>query len=918
MLSIAGLAAAGLSWATWPASASADVSGEVNVLVRVTGGSLPVTGGDWQTALWAGMLVLAGVVLFSLRRKRPAAMALGLGGLMAVGVLAGALSSAAAAPPDPDVTITIDRDSGLTGSAQLSLDVSALDSKVYRVDAAIEARRGIAFSFAGVELGQTPVQVGEADSQSATGVVPGTLAASIPAALSAGEYRVKLTYTGIDERILIDQVSAVFPDRAYDGSTAATPQPGSVVVAGIVPGDDVTLQGLRFAADSKDAGTRQVTASANSLGGADSWRYRLATTIWTGQSLTISPKPLTFTGSLTASKLAGVGDPVELAGSSLRVENANAFTGLVPGEGFSLGVSGELSVNFGTEQEVVEPEPVSATGGVFTLADPAGGASAANYSLSTPSLLGEVVQPIELEVTVSASGQRIGISHYWTNSYTVDWGDNSLVEWLQGDPNEAAEHSYSAPGTYTVTLTSELSQVQRWTWLSGDAEFETLVRSSDTTAANVAVSAFPKLRAFQPEAGVAEDNFFYRFNGDGALASLPAGSFDTSEITQTGVYFFNGFNATGALTSLPAGSFDISNITEAGDFFFAEFCGEGELTSLPAGSFDFSGITQVPDYFFYGFNTHGTALTSLPAGSFDTSKITEVGDYFFNSFNHMGSLPALPAGSFDTSNITEVGSDFFDSFNDTGQLINLPTGSFDISSVVTEGGDFFRGFNYMGKIVELPAGSFHLSRMESTSTNFFTAFDYLGALQTLPAGSFNTERIEDAGTFFFAEFNYQGALTELPAGSFRLDGVVVAGQDFFDAFNYQGALTTLPAGSFNTSHITEVGAACFEDFNNEGSLTALPENSFDTSGLRLVREGFFANFNLNGDITYLPASFKWPADPNPVFQGAFMHSFDSPNATLNVSAAELVSGVKTPTDMRYTFSSNQPDWDKLSVYWRAQ
>jgi len=38
--------------------------------------------------------------------------------------------------------------------------------------------------------------------------------------------------------------------------------------------------------------------------------------------------------------------------------------------------------------------------------------------------------------------------------------------------------------------------------------------------------------------------------------------------TSAGDFFFLGFNRGGALTSLPAGSFDTSNITTVGDSFF--------------------------------------------------------------------------------------------------------------------------------------------------------------------------------------------------------------------------------------------------------------------------------------------------------------------------------------------------------------
>ena len=81
---------------------------------------------------------------------------------------------------------------------------------------------------------------------------------------------------------------------------------------------------------------------------------------------------------------------------------------------------------------------------------------------------------------------------------------------------------------------------------------------------------------------------------------------------------------------------DTAGTTAKGDFFYS-FNHAGSLTSLPAGSFDASNITTVGNNFFANLNLNG-ALTSLPAGSFNTSNITSVGNYFFDNFNYNGKL----------------------------------------------------------------------------------------------------------------------------------------------------------------------------------------------------------------------------------------------------------------------------------------
>jgi len=51
--------------------------------------------------------------------------------------------------------------------------------------------------------------------------------------------------------------------------------------------------------------------------------------------------------------------------------------------------------------------------------------------------------------------------------------------------------------------------------------------------------------------------------------------------TQVGDNFFRAFNHEGALTSVPEGSFDLSSVTTVGTGFFEDFNRDGRLTHLP-------------------------------------------------------------------------------------------------------------------------------------------------------------------------------------------------------------------------------------------------------------------------------------------------------------------------------------------------
>ena len=324
---------------------------------------------------------------------------------------------------------------------------------------------------------------------------------------------------------------------------------------------------------------------------------------------------------------------------------------------------------------------------------------------------------IILQATATESGQTLRINKYFTNDYTVDRWDG-----ITGDLTSNTTHTYSATWTYNITLS--LSWTDRWTFTNNYDDNKSLVPMSWTTVTWVQIVYMPTLAEwFWNSADAPWDYFFYFFNADWALTSLPEWSFDTSNITTAWDYFFSCFNGRlvewWALTNLPAGSFNISNITIAWDHFFSYFNSKWALTSLPTGSFDTSNITSAWNFFFNAFNV-AWALTSLPNGSFRLSTwLTTVWNVFFWQFNDLWKITTLPDGSFDTSNITSVWNFFFDEFNGGGwALTSLPEWSFDLSNITTAWNRFFSYFNSNWALTSLP-DSFKLNSVWSQSVSWY-------------------------------------------------------------------------------------------------------------------------------------------------------------------------------------------------------
>jgi hypothetical protein len=763
-------------------------------------------------------------------------------------------SSLADAAPE-GLTITVDRSAKDPVRITFNHDTTQTDSRYVSLEGSLEKAlpAGLTLTLQSGKLTTSDTTV--LDVKTASDVVPSgiyalSLAASADATASLGSYELTVEVTTTDKRTDLGVTGVILagaPTREYDGNTDIATQ-GTARLTGTHTGDDVALSsGAAVVLAGKDAGTQALVTTA-ALTGIDAFKYILRPEVVdaSGMPITVvvTPRPLSFTGSMSASRLydATTTPPTVL---DIIVENADFFDGLVGGEGFTLSIAG---IALGSFPSLAVGDYILPYTGDLALSDPTGGALASNYTLVQPSpkqMPATITPPvIELELTVEEANQALALNKYFTNEYSVDWGDGSAVTAKQAG---IESHPYSEPGTYTVTLTpTTLAAVySQWTF-DANSNTITFVPLAGTTVAKVEVSSLPPLSYFMEDATTAPDHFFTCFNYSGALTALPEGSFDTSGIETVSDSFFRSFNRGGALAFLPEGSFDISKIESAGDNFFLYFNNEGSLETLPAASFNTSSIKTTGTYFFYGFNRTGK-LESLPEGSFNTSDIIAVDTNFFGAFNSEGHLETLPAGSFDTSNIATAYPYFFVAFNDEGHLKSLPAGSFNTSNIETVDEGFFYFFNYSGSLTSLPAGSFDTLNIKSAGDNFFFYFNDEGSLETLPAGSFNISKIETAGNDFFSYFNRRGSLISLPVGSFDTSHIEVAGDRFFSYFNCDGALTSLPYGSFNISGIKTAGDDFFSSFNSwGGKLQTLPAGSFNTSNIETAGNSFFSAFNADG------------------------------------------------------------------------
>ncbi len=204
--------------------------------------------------------------------------------------------------------------------------------------------------------------------------------------------------------------------KAYDGTTAATLDTSGVVLEGVVPGDDVTLDvsGATATFDTKDVGTGiSVTVSGLALAGADAGNY-------------IASMPSTLTADITPAVLSVSGitasDKVYDGTTDATIDTSGAtLAGVVPGEDVNLDASGAVGT-FDTK-DAGTGKTVTVSGLLLT------GADIGNYTLGVVTTTADVTA-----VTLTVDGiTAAGKVYDGTTTAALDTSAASLVGVVSGD-----------------------------------------------------------------------------------------------------------------------------------------------------------------------------------------------------------------------------------------------------------------------------------------------------------------------------------------------------------------------------------------------------------------------------------------------------------------------------------------------------
>jgi len=223
---------------------------------------------------------------------------------------------------------------------------------------------------------------------------------------------------------------ATTANKVYDGNTTAIVTGGSLV--GVVSPDVVTLTQSGTYSNSVVGGPYTIT-STSTLGGADAGNYTLTQPTLTSRSIT--KLALTIAGATAADKVYD--------NSTVAIVTGGSLVGIVSPDVVTLTQSGTFSSkNVGTW--------------VVTSTSTLGGADAANYSLTQPTLNSASISKFALTISGATTADKV---YNGTTTALVTGG--SLVGVFSGDTvtlTQSGDYSSAnAGGTYTVTSNCSIS-----------------------------------------------------------------------------------------------------------------------------------------------------------------------------------------------------------------------------------------------------------------------------------------------------------------------------------------------------------------------------------------------------------------------------------------------------------------------------
>ena len=474
------------------------------------------------------------------------------------------------------------------------------------------------------------------------------------------------------------------------------------------------------------------------------------------------------------------------------------------------------------------------------------------YNTCTPP-----VPPSFISVWVTTSPSESIILPYESGGWysgIIDWGDGTTS--TNTYANRA--HTYTTPGTYTITITGVLIG---WSFgvnpISVNNFYEVLqwgCLQLGNLGFNFAGCNNLNLSSVSDTLNLTGTNnlksLFYFCSSITTINNL--NDWDVSDVTDMSSMF--NFCS---LFNQPLDSWDVSNVTNMSQMF--------RVTSFNQniGTWDVSNVTNMSSMFQNClFNNGGSPSIS----GWSTSNVTNMSQMFWNAtpFNQ-------PIGSWNTSNVTNMSRMFWNSTQ-----FNQPIGSWDTSNV----NNMSQMFNN-AILFDQPIGGWNVSNVTNMSQMFSNATSFNQPIN-------NWERVSSPDTSTLSNVTNissmfsSAILFDQPIDNWNTSNVIA----MFSMFNNATSFNQ-PIGSWDTSNVTNM-SAMFSDATQFNQ----PIGSWNTSNVTLMSSMFRNAYLFNQDIG------DWNVS-NVISMSLMFQGYSSAHAFNNGGSPSISAW--TPTSLITTF-----------------